>query len=131
MSTVSQSATTGATILMVEDNASARMALETLLEVLGFQVLAAADAFEAEAIFTAQAEQIDLLISDMLLPHINGPELYDRLKQRKPTLRCVLMSGYPLAEESDRLLRHGIRHWLQKPFTIRELETLLRTVLAE
>ena len=98
----------GATILVVEDNTSARMALEALLEALGFRVLAVGDGDEAQSIFAAQAERIDLLISDLLLPRINGPDLYDLLKQQKPDLRCVLMSGYQLAEEGERLRAHGI-----------------------
>jgi CheY-like chemotaxis protein len=129
MSTESSLDAAGATILVVEDNASARMALEALLEVLGFRVLAAGDGDEAQAIFAAQAERIDLLITDMLLPRINGPELYDLLKQQKPDLRCVLMSGYQLADESERLRAHGIEHWLQKPFTMRDVMAVLQTVL--
>jgi CheY-like chemotaxis protein len=129
MSTAPQFAAAGATILVVEDNISARTALEALLEALGFHVLVAGDAAEAEAVFAAQADAIDLLISDMLLPRINGLELYDLLKQRKPTLRCVMMSGYPLAEESERLAAHGIEHWLQKPFTMREMMAVLQAVL--
>jgi CheY-like chemotaxis protein len=129
MSAFPQWQETGETILVVEDNASARMALEALLEALGFRVLAAGDATEAQAIFTAQDGAIDLLISDLLLPHINGPELYDQLRERKPALRCVLMSGYPLDEEGERLRRHGIQHWIQKPFDMREMMALLQSVL--
>jgi CheY-like chemotaxis protein len=131
MSTASQSEAAGATILVVEDNASARMALETLLEALGHRVLVAGDANEAQAIFAAQAGSIDLLLSDMLLPRVNGPELYDLLKQQKPGLRCVIMSGYPLAEESERLRAHGIEHWLQKPFTLRDVAAMLEAVLRQ
>jgi CheY-like chemotaxis protein len=119
----------GATILVVEDNTSARMALEALLEALGFRVLAVGDGDEAQSIFAAQAERIDLLISDLLLPRINGPDLYDLLKQQKPGLRCVLMSGYQLAEEGERLRAHGIEHWLQKPFTMRDVIAVLQAVL--
>lgn len=122
---------TGKTILVVEDNVSARMALEALLDALGFHVLAAGDATEAQALFAAQADDIDLLISDMLLPHTNGPELYDLLKAQKPQLRCVLMSGYPLAEESERLRRHGIEHWIQKPFDLRAMVVLLQSALGQ
>ena len=131
MSLLPQWQETGQTILVVEDNASARMALEALLDALGFRVLVAGDAGEAQAIFATEADGIDLLISDMLLPHTNGPELYDLLKEQKPGLRCVLMSGYPLEEERERLQRHGIQHWLQKPFELSELIELLQSILRQ
>lgn len=119
----------GETILIVEDNASARMALEALLDALGYKVIAAADATEALHAFGSQADAIDLVMSDLILPHTGGPELYDRLKEIKPGLPCIMMSGYPLEDESDRLKRHGIEHWLQKPFNLRQLSELLHSVL--
>jgi two-component system cell cycle sensor histidine kinase/response regulator CckA len=119
----------GETILIVEDNASARMALEALLDALGYKVIAAADAIEALQAFGSQADTVDLVISDLILPHTGGPELYDRLKEIKPGLPCIIMSGYPLEDESERLRRHGIAHWLQKPFNLRQLSELLHNVL--
>ena len=131
MNTAPTSNATDKMILVVEDNLSARLALEALLEVLGFRILSAGDADEAQAIFAMHGASIDLLISDMLLPRTNGPELYDLLKQQKPTLRCVLMSGYPLEEEGDRLRQHGIEHWVQKPFNVSDIKTLLDSLLGE
>ena len=119
----------GETILIVEDNSSARMALEALLDALGYKVIATADATEALHSFGSQADAVDLVMSDLILPHTGGPELYDRLKEIKPGLPCIIMSGYPLEDESDRLRRHGIEHWLQKPFNLRQLSELLHNVL--
>lgn len=120
---------TAATILIVEDNNAARMALEALLDALGYKVLAAGDAAEALATFHAQAGEIDLVLSDLILPQMGGPELCGELRAVKPHLPCVIMSGYPLEDESDRLQRLGITHWLQKPFNMRQLDELLRTLL--
>lgn len=116
-------------ILLVEDNPSARVALEALLDALGYRVLAAGDAAEAERVFAKHAEEIDLLVSDLLLPHANGVELYDRLKQQKPGLPCVLMSGYALEEDSERLREHGIRHWIQKPFGMDSMQAIAESAL--
>lgn len=121
--------TTGATILMVEDNPSARMALEALLDALGYKVLVAADAPEALALFQAQPDAIDLVMSDLILPEMGGPELCMELRRRKPAQRCMIMSGYPLEEESERLRRQGINYWLQKPFNMRQLQELLQAAL--
>lgn len=119
----------GETILIVEDNSSARMALEALLDALGYKVIATADATEAMDAFSQQADTVDLLMSDLILPHISGPELYDQLRELRPGLPCIIMSGYPLEDESARLKRHGIHHWLQKPFNLRRLSELVHNVL--
>ena len=119
----------GETILIVEDNVSARMALEALLDALGYKVIATADAIEARHAFAGQADTVDLLMSDLILPQTSGPELYDQLKELKPGLPCVIMSGYPLEEESAHFKRHGIEHWLQKPFSLRQLSELLHKVM--
>jgi two-component system cell cycle sensor histidine kinase/response regulator CckA len=126
-----QPKTTERTILVVDDNPAVRGALEMLLDASGFRVLAAKDAAEAATMFAAQADTVDLLISDLVLPQINGPEMYDRLKQIRPSLRCVLMSGFPLADEQERLHKHGIRHWIQKPFTMNDLIDLVESALSE
>jgi CheY-like chemotaxis protein len=118
-----------ATILIVEDNPSARLALEALLDALGYKVLVAGDPAEALDVFTAQADAVDIVMSDMILPQVNGPELYGQLKQIKPSLRGVIMSGYPLEDERERLERQGISHWLQKPFNMRQLDDLLQALL--
>jgi CheY-like chemotaxis protein len=120
-----------ATILVVEDNSSARMALEALLDALNYNVVVAADPAEAMAIFATRHDSIELLISDLILPQLSGPELYDRLLETKPDLRCIIMSGYPLEDESNRLRQHGIRHWIQKPFNMRQLLEMLQAALQD
>jgi CheY-like chemotaxis protein len=120
---------TPATILIIEDNASARIALEALLDALGYKVLVAGDGAEALAVFGEHADAVDLVMSDMILPQLGGPEVCAKLRESKPHLPCVIMSGYPLEDESDRLRRLGITHWLQKPFNMRQLDALLRTLL--
>jgi CheY-like chemotaxis protein len=106
------------------------MALEALLDALGYKVLAAADPAEARTLFQKQPDAVDLLMSDMILPQIGGPELYSQLKELRPDLRCVIMSGYPLEDESERLRSFGINDWLQKPFNMRQLAELLESVLS-
>jgi DNA-binding NtrC family response regulator len=69
-------------------------------------------------------------MSDLILPQIGGPELYSQLKELRPDLRCVIMSGYPLEDESERLRSFGINDWLQKPFNMRQLAELLESVLS-
>ncbi len=110
-----------ATILVIEDNTAARIALEAIFEATGYRPLMAADGEEAIALFQAERDAIDLVVSDFILPRTTGPELYDIFKAARPDLPMLIMSGYPLEEEAENLRQHGIQHWIQKPFTLKEL----------
>lgn len=112
-------------ILIVEDNESMRLGLADSLTIRGHRVLLAAHGAEALAIFAQESEQIDLVLSDMIMPGMGGLELFHLLKQRQPEIKMILMTGYPLEEEGRAQLAHGGIPWLQKPF---ELTTLLEMV---
>lgn len=131
MSTAPELEVSVKTILVVEDNMSARMALEALLDALGYRVLVAADGAEAETVFAGHADAIDLMLTDLLLPQITGPELYVRFKEQKPDLRCVLMSGYPLEDSRAKLHSQGITRWLQKPFSLNEVKSTMEAALGD
>jgi two-component system, cell cycle sensor histidine kinase and response regulator CckA len=121
----------GETILVVEDNHAARVALEAILEALGYDVVMAADGEQALAYFRAHPQAIALVVSDLILPKMNGPELYAHLKLERADLQMLIMSGYPLEDESERLRQQGITHWIQKPFSMAQLAQELRATLAD
>jgi two-component system, cell cycle sensor histidine kinase and response regulator CckA len=125
----SEPTTEGKTLLVVEDNHAARLALEAILEALGYRVLMAADGNAALALFRAQPQNIALVVSDLVLPRMTGPDLYDVLKTERTDIKMLIMSGYPLDDESENLHRHGITHWIQKPFSMAQLDQALRTTL--
>ena len=116
-------------LLVVEDNHAARLALETILDALGYRVLMAADGESALKIFHAQPQAIALVLSDLILPKMTGPELYDVLKAERPDIKMLVMSGYPLDDESENLRKHGITRWVQKPFTMAQLADALSETL--
>ena len=110
-------------MLVVEDEDSARRALEDILALLGFRVSSAASGEEGERL--AAAEEFDVLLTDFVLPGIDGGELARRLVARHPSLRVVLMSGYA-EDESMRLeVMAGTVRFLQKPF---DVDTLARAI---
>ena len=119
----------GATILVVEDNRSARIALEAILDALGYHVLMTASAREALALFQAQADQVDLVMSDLIMPEISGPQLCTQLRAQKSGLPVIIMSGYPLEDERAQLEAHNIRYWIQKPFSMHQLEAMIQRAL--
>ncbi len=118
-----------ATILVVDDNPSVRSITIRQLEGLGYSVLAAANGTEALAVFEREPG-IDLVLSDISMPGgKSGWDIVREMRARRPTLRCLLMSGFPAAmtgEQSD----DGVQV-LRKPFQRDELSRRIRSVLAE
>ena len=113
----------GQEVLLVEDNESVRRSFERLLTRLGYAVTAVESAERAEELVETRA--FALLLTDMMLPGVSGAELADRLRQRRPDLKVVLMSGYTEDETVRRRLADGALRFLQKPV---DLATLAREV---
>lgn len=120
-----------ARILVVEDDPSARMALEAILEALNYEIIVAENGHDAIAIYQTQGGSIDLIVSDLIMPQLTGYELYERLQGDFPNVRLLLMTGYPLDEDPGMLHDSGVRHWIQKPFTMKELEDRIEALLVE
>ncbi|MEZ4638685.1 MAG: response regulator [Caldilineaceae bacterium] len=86
----------GESVLVVEDNEAMRGALENMLDALGYRVRAAASGIEALAIPHAQLGRLDLLLTDLVMPEMGGIDLYRSIKQIKPTIKALVISGYPM-----------------------------------
>jgi two-component system, cell cycle sensor histidine kinase and response regulator CckA len=117
------------TILVVEDNDAAREALEDLLTSLGYHVRVAADGRQALEIFEAERCEIDLIISDLIMPNLGGAELYRLLKEQQPEVKMIILTGYPLADQGKELLEQGIVAWLQKPYDADDIALEVRMAL--
>lgn len=101
------------TILVVEDNAAILKLVQVILEEAGFTVLAASSAKGAMGIEAEFGGTIHLLLSDVMMPDMCGPDLAEVLKRRRPEMRVMLMSGY--ADGAMLVLNHGWR-FIEKPF---------------
>jgi CheY-like chemotaxis protein len=119
----------GETILIVEDEAAILKLCQTMLENLGYTALAAAGTAEALALAEAHAGKIHLLITDVVMPRMNGRDLAARLQALCPGLRVLFMSGYT----AEVIARQGIldagMQFIQKPFSRDELALKVREVL--
>src|SRR5690606_34368067 len=117
------------TILLVEDEQSVRELARRVLERRGYRVLTAANGREALEVQATFEEPIDLLLSDVVMPEMQGPELADQLAPLRPDMRVLLMSGY--AEDAVR--QRGAfgegRDFMEKPFAPDELLARVRGVL--
>jgi PAS domain S-box-containing protein len=116
-------------ILLVEDENDLRdLALE-VLEVHGYRVLVAGDPLEAERLSGEHREAIDLLLTDVIMPHMSGRELAERLLTKRPSMRVLYTSGYT----DDALAQHGVLgneiFFLQKPYSPDGLARKVREVL--
>jgi len=109
-----------ATILVVEDDQHIRELLTMVLEDNGYQVLTATDGRAALDFMEGNGRKIDLLLTDIVMPRIGGPELADRLLAANPGLRVVFMSGYSEEIVSSRLATPD-RVLLEKPFSLPDL----------
>ena len=117
------------TILLVEDEPEVRALTRDVLAQLGYRVLDAADPAEARRLADQQQSAIDLLVTDVVMPQMNGPELAAQLKARSPGLRVLYVSGYTSDAVSSRGISPSDIALLQKPFTPDELARKLREVL--
>jgi PAS domain S-box-containing protein len=118
------------TILLVEDEAAVRQFARRALEASGYKVLVAPDGVEALAVAERHAAPIHVLLTDVVMPVMAGPELARRLAERRPTLRVLFCSGYT----DDATVLDGVREagtpFLQKPFTPEDLIQKVRDVLS-
>jgi len=117
-----------ATILLVDDDEALRRFVWRILLEQGFHVIQASDGAEALEAASAYAEPVDLLLTDVIMPKVNGLVLAQRLLQQRPGIGVLYMSGY--VERSMLLAKHPESILLQKPFTPDALIAAVRQVLA-
>jgi CheY-like chemotaxis protein len=118
-----------ATILLVEDNPTARAALGDILELLGYAVLEAPDGLRAMEILARRPGAVDLILSDLVLPGMSGVELAQAARARRPGLPLLVVTGYSLLGRDEELAACGVAGWLEKPFTIDQLAGKLAEIL--
>jgi PAS domain S-box-containing protein len=119
------------TLLIVEDDPSILNLTQTILTDLGYEVLTAEKPESALSMAQSYKGRIDLLVTDVVMPQMNGLELYTRLHDLLPHLKCLFMSGYT----DDVIAHHGILekgvHLLHKPFPMGELAASVREALKD
>ena len=121
----------GEVILLVEDDLPILKLAKKTLHGLGYKVLAAGTPSEAMALAEQHPGGIDLLLTDVIMPQMNGRELAERLQTFYPDIKCVYMSGYT----SNVIAHHGVLdegvHFIQKPFFKKDMAKTVRKALDE
>ncbi|MDP7298500.1 MAG: sigma-54 dependent transcriptional regulator [Myxococcota bacterium] len=114
------------TVLIVDDEELYRHALERILRRAGHEVITARDA--AEALATVSDQSVDLVLSDVKMPGIDGLELVRQLREVAPDLPCIVVTGYGSPDQSVEALRAGAFWYLEKPFDQGHLDVVRRLV---
>jgi len=118
-----------ATILLVEDDASVRALVQRVLEQHGFTVLSASEPEEALRLMPVHAGKLDLLLSDVVMPGMSGPALYEKVRGLVPGLRVLFMTGYSEGAIGSLSSGGASAPLLKKPFTPTDLMDRIREVL--
>jgi CheY-like chemotaxis protein len=117
------------TILLAEDEQAVRSLIRRILENEGYRVLTAQSGVAALEIWELHPDEIDMIITDVVMPHLGGSGLAEELRNRNPGLKVLFMSGYT----EDAIVQHGIRsnliNFIEKPFTPTALIRKTREIL--
>lgn len=115
------------TILVVDDEELIRETLTEILKNAGYQILTGENGVEALEVYKKHRDKIDLIISDMGMPHMNGMELFKNLKSLDPEVRLIFSTGYLEHGSKSDLLQKGAKDVIFKPFRVQDL---LNTITA-
>jgi PAS domain S-box-containing protein len=118
------------TVLLVEDEEALRKAAAEFLQLRGYNVLQAQDGLEALSVSKNHELPIDLVVTDVVMPHMSGGELADELKIVRPGTRMLFVSGYTGQTMADHKVADVDSHFLSKPFTLKQLADKMRSVLS-
>ncbi len=117
-------------VLVVEDDKIVRKTLVASLKVMGYRVVKAENGREA-LISLEKHPEVELVLSDLVMPEMGGQALFNQLKKQGSNLPIVMMSGHPMENELEKLRSEGLAGWILKPPTIEKLSRLLADVLKD
>jgi two-component system, cell cycle sensor histidine kinase and response regulator CckA len=117
------------TILVVDDEEYVRVLGQRMLTRLGYQVILAPDGAGALKTYRSRGSEIDCVMLDLVMPEMDGVEVFEHLMQMDPDVKVVMTSGYHEQEIATRFAGKGIRGFLQKPYVIADLARALEQIL--
>jgi PAS domain S-box-containing protein len=120
----------GELILLVDDEAPILEITQQTLESFGYRVLTARDGARATGLYALHHREIAAVITDLMMPVMDGPALIVALQRINPAVRIIAASGYNAKGSVEKMTGSGVRHFLAKPFSSEALLTALKNVLA-
>ena len=119
------------TILLIDDEEMIIKVGKELLQELGYDVLSARSGQEAIELYGKNADKIDLVIMDMIMPGMGGGETFDRLKKINPEIKVLLSSGYSINGQASKILERGCSGFIQKPFNLIQLSDKISQIISK
>ncbi len=123
--------TGSATVLLVEDEDAVRMGGIRALQMRGYRVLEAASGVEALAILEENDGDVDIIVSDVVMPEMDGPTLLKEVRKNYPNIKFLFVSGYAKDAFAKNLPQDAVFGFLSKPFTLKQLALTVKETLAE
>lgn len=118
------------TIMLIDDEPDVAGATGGMLQRLGYQVQAYQRGAEAIEAYRTNGHVVDLVLLDMIMPEMDGGEVFDALQEINPNIRVLLMSGYSLTKDIQRLRAAGAIGFIEKPFEFANLSRVIRNAMA-
>ena len=112
-------------ILLVEDEPTIRMTVSKMLTHLGHSTTAQNNGKDAVEYYAKSWREIDLIVLDLIMPVISGPEAFRLLRKINPEARVLIASGYGIDGDAEMLIAAGAKGFLQKPFDVAELSKMV------
>lgn len=119
------------TILFVEDEEYMRDVVTKYLSTLGYTVLTANDGLEGVRMYREHQTEIDMVLSDMGLPRMEGGKMFEKMKEINPAVKLIFASGYLEPQLKTDLLSKGAKDFVDKPYQLHIVESKIRALLEE
>ncbi len=116
-------------LLLVDDEAMILEVGQALLEKLGYQVLTADSGHKALEIIRNKGDKIDLVVLDLIMPGMEGGQVFDHVREILPQIPVMLSSGYAISGQANKIMKRGCNGFIQKPFNISTLSKKVREIL--
>jgi len=116
-------------VLVVEDSHDLRELMSEILRLNGYTVIHACDGEEGYALFNSDSYNISLVVSDVLMPKLSGRQLRDRIREKRPDVKFLFVSGYAAQDSNEGLIAEPDVDFVQKPFTISDFSAKVREIL--
>jgi CheY-like chemotaxis protein len=120
----------GGTILLIDDDPSVLEVASSMLERLGFKAFTASDGQEGLELFRERVAEIDFVLLDLTMPRLNGEEVFREMRRIRKDVRVILSSGYNEQEVTQRFAGKGLAGFVQKPYTMKKLQEILKRSLS-
>ncbi len=117
-------------ILVVEDEHAIREITKTSLETYNYKVLTASDGIEAIALYAQHKNEISAVLMDMMMPSMDGPTAIHTLKKINPQVKIIAISGLASSDRVAAAMDTGVKAFLAKPYTAKELLNTINAVLS-